>query len=397
MLTRSLKDPRLVSLSTRPLSTRPPRPHFGSLSTRPPDGEPLAGSDFVSHNFCCSCWLDSRQALRVRQAVDAHNEDDQEGQQEGAEIEDGVATRNLTEEDDNNRHRLTDVLLDGVQELQQVERDQGLGSEGQCHGPGGFVPTEEERVGAANHVGRLRLWLHDGRDKDGSNDTSQGHLGKLRLGGQLDVWIVLQLRVGQDGRVAGYDDLEQDHQATHHRNASAAVVTARVDHHECTDRQRGCHEHVPLELTLALTLQDHHHNGSDQQLRLKQQLVYATLHSAHRQHLKEVAEGVPQTDDKEDSGVAELPALLHALHAVLPVRDKVHVQHGQELAHDGWRVLRVQHLTINLRVVDHHWVQRSRQYKDDKDPHVAPRHGWKIQKRRRRNQNLAQNGDRQLE
>merc|ERR1740115_479325 len=132
MLTRSLKDPRLVSLSTRPLSTRHPRSHFGSLSTRPPGGEPLADSDFVSNKFRCSCWLDSRQALRVRQAVDAHNEDDQEGQQEGAEIEDGVATRNLTEEDDNNRHRLTDVLLDGVQELQQVERDQGLGSEGQC-------------------------------------------------------------------------------------------------------------------------------------------------------------------------------------------------------------------------------------------------------------------------
>ena len=47
------------------------------------------------------------------------------------------------------------------------------------------------------------------------------------------------------------------------------------------------------------------------------------------------------------------PACLHALHAFLPPSKEVDEDHGKELAHDGRRVLGIEHLAIHLQTVKH--------------------------------------------
>jgi hypothetical protein len=53
---------------------------------------------------------------------------------------------------------------------------------------------------------------------------------------------------------------------------------------------------------LSGAFQGYHHHCGDQQLGLEQQLVDATIHGPHGQHLQKVSEGIPQTNDDENEG-----------------------------------------------------------------------------------------------
>ena len=129
-------------------------------------------------------------------------------------------------------------------------------------------------------------------------------------------------------------------------------------------------------MTLHGALEVHHHNRGDQKLGLQEKLIDATVHFTHGHHFQEVSKGIPQADDDEDGRArGNGPTCLHTFHAFLLKSQEIHEKHGENLAHDCWTVLGVQHLPIDLGIVNDHGMQGSAENEDDENGRTAARHG----------------------
>mmetsp|Transcript_101053 Transcript_101053/g.290017 ORF Transcript_101053/g.290017 Transcript_101053/m.290017 type:complete len:202 (-) Transcript_101053:124-729(-) len=185
--------------------------------------------------------LDLLLGHRRREQVSIHRADDQDGEQEDREVESLVdaGEQHLRGVDDDDRQRLADVFLHGVEGLQQIHRADGLDHEGSSDEPSHGVPIGEEAI-----VLDLRL---KAEEHIGHHGPSCGHAGDL--GRQRHVRKSFQVLLRQHRAIARHGDL--NHHAKHgpQRQTPGGGTgggAALVDNDKATRGDEHQQQHVPL-------------------------------------------------------------------------------------------------------------------------------------------------------
>mmetsp|Transcript_49909 Transcript_49909/g.140704 ORF Transcript_49909/g.140704 Transcript_49909/m.140704 type:complete len:402 (+) Transcript_49909:417-1622(+) len=317
--------------------------------------------------------LDRALRVDVHDGGERHGDDHEEcWQVEGLLLEDPDEER--VGHDD--AQGLPDVLEEGVEDRDEVQRGVALDGEGRGHRERHPAPPCEGPVPGLE-VPRLPVdeGVKDNRDDPGHLQPHQLHVDGVLL-------VLLHVLVREHRAEARDDDLEHDHAdaedvvhvhgpAARRRAFAAVLEVARGHVHAHRDHHRG--QDGPLQAGLLRALDPPHHQRRDEELALQQHLVRVPADRREGGHLEDVADGVHDAEHGKDLHRGRVPRPLPLLHAAVREADDLPQEEDDEALAEHGGDLRVgRHglpaaLRHHLGGADDDRVQRARQHEEGEE------------------------------